>query len=269
MEDTDPASLSELLDDEGDRSQEPQPLHGWAVVATLAVAIVFGSLLGAGAVLSEGGLGRSSVARGCSAKLGAGLMLFVFAGALFGVVRVAVDRRFAQEVVFDHTRFWALLPAPALLLLLSAPAFLGCEVATDIANMDGLGRTLTGTPGIALLGASAFAVGLVPTMAVRTRVPVSAIVQQFEQLRASGSAAPDPVERVLAALEEGTLAPSSQQYDTYTGARLDSVIAQDLGVDPAAHEPGAHPVTERPPDRREPVGEDEPGVTDQPIRDDD
>jgi hypothetical protein len=239
-----------LLDDPGAddpdpaRATGPQVLQRWAAVAGMAGVIAAGALLGAGAVLSEAELGRASVARGCDPGLGGGLLLLAFAGALLGFVRIAVDWRFPQEVLFDNARFWALLPVPALLLILTAPAFLGCEVATEVANVQGLGRALTGTPGIALAGASAMACGLVPTMAVRMQVSVSQIIAHYEQMRAP-AAAPDPVEAALAKLDDaGWASPVPQQYDTQTGARLDSVVAQEYGADPSAYEPGAHPVTE-------------------------
>ena len=210
-------------------AQDPQPLEGWALLALLAGGIAAASLLGASLVFSEVGLGRASLARGCDPGLAAGLVLLVFGAGSLGLVRVFVDRRFPQEVVFDHLRFWALLPIPAVALILSAPAFLGCRVASEIARAGVLGAALSGTPGIALTGAAAFALGFVPTTAVRTRYPIELLVRQYEAFR-EATPTRDRVAEALQRVERECLPLS--ELDDY---------AQAPGYDPVANPPGAYP----------------------------
>jgi hypothetical protein len=172
-------------------------MRSWAFVALLSALIALGAIWGAAAVLSEAALGRSAARPGCEPALGAGLLLLALAGAMLGLVRVAVDRRYPVETRYDMVRLAAALPVPVACLALTAPGFLGCELALKLDRIDWLGRLVLGTPGLAIAAASALALGAAFVSAVRVQIPVALVIQQYELERSAGVAQPDLVDRVL------------------------------------------------------------------------
>lgn len=183
------------------------PLRQWLTVAVVAGGLAMCALVGAGAVLSYGGLGRAAANRGCEANLLAGLLLVLLAGMLAGMARIVVDRRFEHELVFDTVRLAATLPVPLAALTFAAPGFMGCSFAVAMADWGALGRALLGTPGMTIAGAGAFAAGLALTNVVRVRVPLANVIEEYERLRGVGASNATIVDRALAAhdlLDEGS-----------------------------------------------------------------
>lgn len=194
--------IIELLGEEEGPPAVIGRMRAWPLVALFAGLIALGAIAGAAAVLSDAELGRSATRPGCEPALGAGLFLLGLAGAMLGLVRVAVDRRYAVEVRYDMVRLAATLPVPVLCLAVTAPGFLGCELALKFDRVEWLGRLVLGTPGIAIASASSLAVGAAIVSAVRVQIPVELVVEQYEAARSGTPPQADLVERLLAEQRE-------------------------------------------------------------------
>lgn len=222
-----PHHLHDLLHEDDEGAPHP-PLQHWLGVAATAMLLSVALLAGAGIVLSEAGLGRATVNRGCDGDFLLGLTLLVVSGALLGLARVSVDRRFAHEVTYDGMRLAATLPVPLLGLVLAAPAFLGCTFALEVAEWGLLGRALLGTPGIAVAAACAFSTGFVLTGIIRIRLPLGAVIEEFQRMHGAQTPADEQAARVERALAKHDTDQGSAGWQSPLDAPMRIVDSRDL-----------------------------------------
>lgn len=189
-------------DDAGSRTPGGWRPHPWWAWTVALLALGTAALLVAGLLLEAANFGTSLRARSCDSSPLAGLGMLAAAGMLLALaMHVARLRWHDASLAWDTGSLVLSLPVPALVLALTLPGVLGCELGSDIAKVDAIGPALVGTPGIALAAAAALLLGVaigavahVGWHGVEHAPPpepgiVDLAIQEAEALEAEGAAA--------------------------------------------------------------------------------
>ncbi len=181
-----------------DAAYSLRPLPLWPLVMLLALGFSVLALVGAGLVLDRRAVGALGVSPGCSGGLAVGYAMITFSGALAGLARIAIERRVFHVLQFDLLRGTVLACVPVIGLVATLPGALGCRTAARIAQFNGIGDALLGTPGATIAGACTFGLGMALLASVRVLPPPGLVAAQVDALRAEEAEPLDVVDAALA-----------------------------------------------------------------------